>query len=70
MPWELPAGEAGEAPHPRLEPLREALARARAAEKERMTCGLVEVLPSVGEVGDEAMTQEEKDPQDPQLATS
>jgi membrane protein len=50
LPWDLPAGEAGEAPHPRLEPLREALAQARQAEKERMDCGLVEVLPSVGEV--------------------
>ncbi|TKD63924.1 YihY family inner membrane protein [Cobetia marina] len=50
LPWDLPAGEAGEAPHPRLEPLREALAQARQAEKERLDCGLVEVLPSVGEV--------------------
>ena len=56
LPWDLPAGDAGEAPHPRLEPLREALAMAREAEKARLSCGLTEVLPGVNDVESE-MTQ-------------
>ncbi|WP_158773739.1 YihY family inner membrane protein [Cobetia sp. L2A1] len=64
LPWELPAGEEGEAPHPRLELLRKALFHAREAEKERMSCGLVEVLPSASDVDPETLELRHDDDED------